>query len=144
MQLPLRHRTVFSAISSSGDLLRRIALEDVITPSLPCDATRLRLPGVKDKDTTTTKEAAMQTQKTETSFVRPGVLPGVVHLAIDVAEKGQSTAIAVLQDARIELRAAVEQGIELAEKVTAAGFRFARKAVQRIDDAAGETLAGAE
>jgi hypothetical protein len=98
---------------------------------------------VKDKDPMTTKEAAMQTQKTETPFVR-GVLPGVVHLAIDVAEKGQSTAIAVLQDARIELRAAVEQGIELAEKVTAAGFRFARKAVQRFDDAAGETLTGAE
>ena len=86
----------------------------------------------------------MQTQKTETPFVRQGVLPGVVHLAIDVAEKGQSTAIAVLQDARIELRAAIEQGIELAEKVTAAGFRFARKAVQRFDDAAGETLTGAE
>ena len=86
----------------------------------------------------------MQTQKTETLFVRQGVLPGVVHLAIDVAEKGQSTAIAVLQDARIELRAAVEQGIELAEKVTAAGFRFARKAVQRFDEAAGETLTGAE
>jgi len=50
----------------------------------------------------------------------------------------------VLQDARIELRAAVEHGIELAEKVTAAGFRLARKAVQRIDDAAGETLTGAE
>jgi len=72
------------------------------------------------------------------------VLPGVVHLAIDIADKGQSTAIAVLQDARIELRAAVEQGIELAEKVTAAGFRFARKAVQRFDDAANETLTGAE
>jgi hypothetical protein len=99
---------------------------------------------VKDKDTTTTKEAAMQPQKTESSFVRQGVLPGVVHLAIDVAEKGQSTAIAVLQDARIELRAAVEQGIELAEKVTAAGFRFARKAVQRFDDAANDTLTGTE
>ena len=86
----------------------------------------------------------MQPQKTESSFVRQGVLPGVVHLAIDVAEKGQSTAIAVLQDARIELRTAIEQGIELAEKVTAAGFRFARKAVQRFDDAAGETLTGAE
>jgi catabolite regulation protein CreA len=75
---------------------------------------------------------------------RHGVLPGVVHLAIDVAEKSQSTAIAVLQDARIELRGAIEQGIELAEKVTAASFRFARKAVQRIDEASNETLTGAE
>ncbi len=83
------------------------------------------------------------TPKTETS-VRHGVLPGVFHLAIDVADKGQSTALAVLQDARIELRTAVDHGIELAEKLTAAAFRFTRKAVQRIDDAAGEGLTGAE
>jgi hypothetical protein len=75
---------------------------------------------------------------------RHGVLPGIVHLVVDVADKGQSTAIAVLQDARIELRTAVDHGIELAEKVTAAAFRFTRKAVQRVDEAAGETLTGAE
>ena len=98
------------------------------------------------KDASTTiKEAPMATPaKIETSAPRNGILPGVVHLAIDVAEKGQTTAIAVLQDARVELRAAVEQGIELAEKVSAAGFRFARKAVQRIDDAANTTLTEAE
>ena len=92
----------------------------------------------------TMKEVSMPTAKSETSSVRPGVLPGVVHLALDVAEKGQSTAIAVLQDARLELRGAIEHGIELAEKVSAAGFRLARKAVQRIDDAANETLTGTE
>jgi len=93
----------------------------------------------------TTKEVSMPpTLKTETVSARQGVLPGVVYFALDVADKSQSTAIAVLQDARIELRAAVEHGIELAEKVTAAGFRLARKAVQRIDDAAGETLTSAE
>jgi len=82
--------------------------------------------------------------KNDPSAPRNGILPGVVHLAIDVAEKGQSTAIAVLQDARVELRAVVDQGIELAEKFTAAGFRFARKAVQRIDEAANDTLSGTE
>lgn len=93
----------------------------------------------------TTKEvSAMPTPKIEASAVRQGVLPGVVHLAIDVAEKGQSTAIAVLQDVRVELRGAIEHGIELAEKVSAAGFRLARKAVQRIDEATNETLAGTE
>lgn len=98
------------------------------------------------KDASTTiKEAPMATPaKIETSAPRNGILPGVVHLAIDVAEKGQSTAIAVLQDARVELRAAVEQGIDLAEKLTAAGFRFARKAVQRIDEATNETLSSTE
>jgi catabolite regulation protein CreA len=92
------------------------------------------------------KEAAMNTTTTkiETAATRHGVLPGVIHLALDVAEKGQSTAIAVLQDARIELRTMVEQGIDLAEKISAAGFRFARKAVQRIDDAANETLTSTE
>lgn len=92
----------------------------------------------------TMKEVSMPTTKSEMSSVRQGVLPGVVHLAIDVAEKGQSTAIAVLQDVRIELRGAIEQGIELAEKVSAAGFRLARKAVQRVDEAANETLTGTE
>lgn len=92
----------------------------------------------------TMKEVTMPIPKSETPSARQGILPGVVHLAIDVAEKGQSTAIAVLQDARIELRGAIEHGIELAEKVSAAGFRLARKAVQRFDDAANETLTGTE
>jgi hypothetical protein len=92
------------------------------------------------------KEATMTTTpaKTDSPTTRHGVLPGVVHLAIDVADKSQSTAIAVLQDARLELRIMVEQGLELAEKVTAAGFRFARKTVQRIDEAANEALTGTE
>ena len=51
-----------------------------------------------------------------------------------------STAIAVLGDARIELRNAVEGGIELAEKLANGTFRFARKLTQRIDDASNETL----
>jgi F0F1-type ATP synthase membrane subunit b/b' len=85
----------------------------------------------------------MMTPKIETTTTH-GVLPSVVHLALDVADKGQSTALAVLQDARIELRTAIDQGIELVEKATAAALRFTRKAVQRIDDATSETLAGAE
>jgi hypothetical protein len=90
------------------------------------------------------KETNMATPKIETPATRHGVLPGVVHLAIDVVEKGQSTAIAVLQDARIELRTAIDHGIEVAEKVSAAAFRFTRKAVQRVDEAANETLINAE
>ena len=86
----------------------------------------------------------MATLKTEATTSRHGVLPGVVHLALDVADKSQSTALAVLQDARIEIRTAIDHGIELAEKVTTAAFRFTRKAVQRLDDASNETLAGAE
>jgi hypothetical protein len=75
---------------------------------------------------------------------RHGVLPGVVYLALDLAEKSQATALAVLQDARVELRTAVDHGIELVEKATAAALRFTRKAVQRIDEAGAETLSGAE
>jgi len=83
----------------------------------------------------------MATQKTDApTATRNGLLPGVVNLALDVADRGQTTAIAVLQDARVELRTAVEHGIELAEKVTQAAFRFTRKVVQRIDEASNETL----
>jgi hypothetical protein len=91
------------------------------------------------------KEAPIvSTPKTEITNSRHGILPGVVHLALDVADKSQSTALAVLQDARVELRTAVDHGIELAEKLSAAAFRFTRKAVQRIDEASAETLVGAE
>jgi ribosomal protein L18E len=91
------------------------------------------------------KEAPiMATTKTEFTNGRHGILPGVVHLALDVADKSQSTAIAVLQDARVEIRTAVDHGLELAEKLTAAAYRFTRKAVQRIDEASNETLVGAE
>jgi hypothetical protein len=86
----------------------------------------------------------MTIPKSEVSSPRTGVLPGMVLLAIDVAEKGQTTAIAVLQDARTELRIAVDHGIELFEKAAAAAFRFTRKTVQRIDEVAAESLTGAE
>jgi hypothetical protein len=69
-----------------------------------------------------------------------GVLPGVAHLALDVVDRGQSTAIGVLQDARTELRASVDSGIELVEKVATSAFRFARKATARLDEGVAETL----
>ncbi len=68
----------------------------------------------------------------------------VVHLALDVVDRGQSTAVAVLQDARAELRTAVDHGLELAEKLAAGTLRFARKLVSKIDDASNEALTGAE
>ncbi len=68
----------------------------------------------------------------------------VVHLALDVVDRGQSTAVAVLQDARIELRTAVDHGLELAEKLAAGTLRFARKLVSKIDDASNDALSGAE
>lgn len=76
--------------------------------------------------------------------VLPGVLPNLVHLALDVADRGQSTAIGVLQDARIELRTAVDHGIELAEKLAAGAVRFARKLVHKVDDSSSEALHGVE
>jgi hypothetical protein len=75
---------------------------------------------------------------------RTGVLPSVVYLAIDVADRSSATALALLQDARTELRAGVDGGIELAENVSKALFRLARKAAQRIDEASAETLTAVE
>lgn len=68
----------------------------------------------------------------------------LVHLALDVADRGQHTAVAVLQDARMELRSAIDNGLELAEKLAAGGMRFARKLVQKLDDAGNDALVGAE
>src|SRR3954471_18599120 len=97
----------------------------------------MRLKVTRMKETTTPT-------KIETARTTYGALPGVVHLALDVADRGQSTAIAVLQDARVEVRAVFEHGIELAEKATASLFRFAKKLGQRVDDGVAETLSNTE
>ena len=73
-----------------------------------------------------------------------GVLPGVAHLALDVVDRGQSTALGVLQDARTELRASVDNGIELVEKVATSAFRFARKVTARVDEGVAETLSNVQ
>ncbi|HEY1818139.1 MAG TPA: hypothetical protein VGG74_37610 [Kofleriaceae bacterium] len=87
------------------------------------------------------KETVNMTQKIEG---KNGLVPGVAHLALDVVDRSQSLAIAVLHDARAEIRAVVDSAIELAEKTTAATFRFSKKLVQRVDDGVGETLTSAE
>lgn len=85
----------------------------------------------------------MATTKTESRTDR-GVLPGVAHLALDVVDRSQTTAIAVLQDARTEVRAAVDSGIEFAEKTATSAFRFARKLSQRVDEGVADTLTRVE
>jgi predicted component of type VI protein secretion system len=70
--------------------------------------------------------------------------PRAIYLALDVAERGQSTAVAVLQDARTELRSAVDGTIDLAEKIAAGSVRFARKLVQKVDEATTDALKGTE
>ena len=85
----------------------------------------------------------MATQKTE-SRTTHGFVPGVAHLALDVVDRGQSTTIAVLQDARTELRAFVDSSIDLAEKASASAIRFAKKLTQRVDDGLAEALANTE
>ena len=71
-------------------------------------------------------------------------IPAVVHLALEVADRGQATAIAVLQDARTELRTAVDSGLELAEKLAQGALRFSRKLVAKVDEATSDALTGAE
>jgi hypothetical protein len=78
--------------------------------------------------------------KTETRSTtdRQGVVSG------DVADRGQSTAVAVLKDTITELRPIADEGIDFAEKCAAALFRLARKITQRVDEGSGETLTAAE
>ena len=89
---------------------------------------------------------ATKTEMT-TSFsgtTRTGFVPGVAHVALDLVDRGQSTVIALLQDARGELRGVVENGIEMAEKTAGSLFRFARKATQRVDEGTAEALGKVE
>ncbi len=90
----------------------------------------------------------MATAKTESSTLartnHAGFVPGVANLALDVVDRGQSTVVAILQDARVELRTFVDQGIDFVEKATAGAFRFARKLTQRVDEGVGETLSSTE
>lgn len=72
------------------------------------------------------------------------IKPEMTHFALDLVDRGQSTVIALLQDARGELRSVVDNGIELAEKTAGSLFRFARKATQRIDEGAAEALGKVE
>jgi hypothetical protein len=101
------------------------------------NALRLNVPAMA-KDTITT--APTPTTTTD----RKGLLPAAVHMALDVADRGQNTALAALQDARVEVRTAVDHGIEFAEKLAAGAFRFTRKLVQRVDDASTEMLGNVE
>jgi len=59
-------------------------------------------------------------------------------------ETFKSTAIAVLHDARTELRTVADSGVELAEKLTGSLFRFARKLNQRLDERSGSVLDSVE
>ncbi len=59
-------------------------------------------------------------------------------------ESSKSTAIAVLHDARTELRTAADSGVELAEKLTGGLFRFVKKLNQRLDESSGQALDGVE
>ncbi len=87
----------------------------------------------------------MKATKTEAKLEPTKIEPkSLVHLALDVADRSQHTAVAVLQDARIELRTAIANGLELAEKLAAGSIRFARKLVQKLDDAGNDALVGAE
>ena len=58
--------------------------------------------------------------------------------------EAKSTAIAVLHDARSELRTAADSSIELAEKLTGGLFRFVRKLNARLDERSGAVLDGVE
>ena len=88
--------------------------------------------------------ASQKTEKKSELTTTKSDAPRAISLALNVAARSQSTAVAVLQDARIELRAAVDGTIDLAEKVAAGTVRFARKLVQKVDETASDALKGTE
>ena len=78
---------------------------------------------------------------TKPELSRP-ILP--TQLAIDLVERSQSTTFALLQEVRAEVRAAVDNTIELADKLGGAVVRVARKATARIDDATAASIGDVE
>lgn len=82
--------------------------------------------------------------KTDSKTDRSGLVPSAVYLALDVADKSNTTAVGVLQDVRGEIRAAVEGSLDLAENLTKAFFRVGRRITQRLDEATSETLSATE
>lgn len=95
------------------------------------------------KETTASSSKSESPVRTTVERVQ-GVVPGVVHLALDVADRGQSTTLALINDGRSELATLVAGSIDLAEKATAAWFRLLRRATTRFDEASAETLASVE
>jgi hypothetical protein len=90
------------------------------------------------------KDPSMSSSQPPVSSERARFFPNVVYLALDVADRGGSSAIALLQGRRAELRAATDGAIEATENATRAAFLLARKVSQRLDEASAETLAKVE
>ena len=66
------------------------------------------------------------------------------HVAIEVVDRSQSTAFALLHEVRAETRAAIEAALVLAEKLGGAALRVARSATTRIDTATAASLTDVE
>jgi formate dehydrogenase assembly factor FdhD len=79
-------------------------------------------------------------KKPESLTTTKSEAPRAIYLALDAAERGQTTVVALIQDARTELRVAVDSTIDLAEKLAAGSVRFTRKLVQKVDEVAADAL----
>jgi hypothetical protein len=66
------------------------------------------------------------------------------HVAIEVADRSQSTAFALIHELRAETRAAIEAALVLAEKLGSAAVRVARSATIRIDTATAASITDVE
>ena len=66
------------------------------------------------------------------------------HVAIEVADRSQSTAFALIHELRAETRAAIEAALVLAEKLGSAAVRVARSATVRIDTATAASITDVE
>ncbi|MCB9564639.1 MAG: hypothetical protein H6709_16855 [Kofleriaceae bacterium] len=97
------------------------------------------------KETTATERPAMNTRTSDPkSPERAGAVISIVNLALDVGDRGSATAHSLVQDARGELRTAVDTGIDATEAVVRGLFRFAKRITARVDDLAGELTSASE
>jgi hypothetical protein len=66
------------------------------------------------------------------------------HVAIEVVDRSQSTAFALIHELRAETRAAIEAALVLAETLGGAALRVARSATVKIDTASAASITDVE
>ena len=94
---------------------------------------------------TTTETRKTPVTTTVRSDSKPtGALVSVVHFTLDAGDRGAQTAFGLVQDARGELRTAVDGSLDAIENIVRGFFRVAKKATARIDDLAAELTGAGE
>jgi microcompartment protein CcmL/EutN len=73
-----------------------------------------------------------------------GALVSVATFAIDAGDRGASTVLGLINDARGELRTAVDTGLDAAENAVRGMFRISKRVTARVDELVAELTSASE